>query len=354
MIQRYSILARLILASAELWQRESTSGLVPEDYQGQDEEFEDLLRDWYKLEYVYSMLMNKPFKGNAARKNNILKHVIREFQEVNSTLGAVIAEVFKYWLSLHAINEPYAWAAARVGEGWEEGFESIWVNTLWEYIRYHPKFQHNTRDPRISTIAEQALLREIEQKPYMKEFLFEFVGGKEAFIEAEGENAVDEWLSDPEDVTDRLNLPADATDEEVREAAEIRAEESDISEYIGGTISDGINDLDPDDAERFLIAVNEHFVFPLWFEKWEAEGIVETRENIEDLYARLLNPPQELGKHYALVNEALHASHQGGKMLDYLEDYVGSSSLNYFLTSLSEGKFTAELDNILRKAGVQV
>jgi len=353
MIQRYSILARLILASAELWERESESGLTPEDYQGNYEQFDDLLKDFYKLEYAYSMLKNKPFKGNEARKNNILKNVTREFQDVTLTVGSVLAEVFRYWLSLHAINEPHAWAVARVGEGCEAGFEEIWGNTLWEYIRYHPKFQKMMNDPRVATLAQQSLLREMERIPQLKDFLFEFVGGKEAFIEAEGENAVDEWLSSPEDVTERLNLPADATDEEVREAAEIQAEETDIYEYIDD-ISLYISNLDPDDAERFLVAVNENFVFPLWFGKWEPEGIIETRKNIEDIYRQLINPPEDLGKHYALVNLALNASHQGGKMLEYLQEYTGSDSLKYVLDSLSEGKFTAELDIILRKAGVQV
>lgn len=351
-IQPISFLARLITANAELWARESESGLTPEDYQGNYEQFDDLLKDCYKLEYVYSMLKNKPFKGNEVRKNNILRNVTREFEEVTATLGAVLKRVFDEWLSKHALNEPYAWAQERVSEGWEEGFSNIWEYTMDEYIRYNPEFQNMRRQPGVYSKAEQKLIREIMKNPTLQGYFLDLIGGNDAFVDQEMEFLLEEWRDNPAEITERFGLPETATEDEIRDVAyESIVANLDITEYIEN-IPDYIDEADPDTAEAFLIAVNKLIVFPLWFNKWEPEGIVETRENIQYISKQLGNPPEDLGKRYALVNLALNASHQTGAMLEHIQEYTGSGSLKYVLDSLSAGEFTKELDPILREAGV--
>ncbi len=351
-IQPISFLARLITANAELWSRQSESGVDLEDYQGGYEQFDDLLKDCYKLEYVYSMLKNKPFKGAEARKKNILRNVTRELQDVIATLGAVLKNIFDEWLSKHALNEPYAWAKERVSSGWDNGFEFIWENTVAEYMQYSPEFQNVKRQPGMFTQVERKFVNKIMQDPSLQELVWDLVGGKDPYVDQETEFLLEEWRDDPAEVTERLGLPEAATEDEIRDAAYDRVVENlDITEYVN-SITDYFYNADPENVERFLIAVNEQFVFPLWFDKWEQEGIVETRENIQNISNQLGNPPEDLGKRYALVNLALNASHQTGAMLEHIQEYTGSGSLKYVLDSLSAGEFTKELDPILREAGV--
>jgi hypothetical protein len=183
------------------------------------------------------------------------------------------------------------------------------------------------------------------------------MGGKEQFVEDWVQTEMDEWTSYPEDITERYDLEANATEDEVEFAIRERFEEMELQEameYFDPDFDSLLRNADPDDTESFLIAFAEYMVFPVWFDYWQPQGIEETRNRIEQMTMKLQNPNQDLNRAFADVNIALNIAHQTGDMTEYIENVTQDSNLKEHLQELSDGKIIPEVLPVLRESGVKV
>ena len=57
----------------------------------------EMLTVFYELEYIYSQLKLRSFKGHPQRKNNILKNVIKELTITSQDLIKVLINTYKKW-----------------------------------------------------------------------------------------------------------------------------------------------------------------------------------------------------------------------------------------------------------------
>lgn len=346
---------RRFVASEELWTRTS------EPFQAEPGfvtggPFLDVVKDFYRFEYTYSMLRQKPFKGNEVRKQNILKRVEMNLREVTEEIRNSLLPVFQEWLRHHAITNPSEWAQDRVSRLWEEGISETYRDLIWEYIKYEYE-----DDYRRSTTPEAhaKLLRRAERdltgNPAVLQALKQVLDW-DTLVEDKVKYEMEEFDSDPEEITDRWSIPEEITDrEEVEEFLRAEFQESnDLEDFLPDGIESALNSADPDSVEPFLVELGAELVFPAWYRFWGARGIDTTRNRIETLAEKLQEPITDTGVGYATVNAALNASHQTGSMLDYVSEYVEESQgdLERTLDSLTEGAFTAEIDPILKKAGV--
>lgn len=345
---------RRFVASQELWARTSEPFTLDGGPQGGP--FLDVLKDFYRFEYTYSMLKQKPFKGNEARKQSILKRVEFSLREVTEEIRIVLDYVFTDWLRHHAITNPSEWAQDRVGGLWEEGASETYSGLIWEYIKYEYE-----DDYRRSTTpgAHAKLLRRAERdltgNPVVLHALKQALDW-DTIVEDKVKYEMEEFDSDPEEIITRYSIPEEITArEEVEEFLRAEFQESiDIEDFFPEGIESALDSADPDSVGPFLIALGTELVFPAWYRYWGAQGIDTTRNRIETIAKQLQEPTQDLGKQYATVNAALNASHQTGSMLEHIAEVTEdvSEDLLGVLDSLTEGAFTAEIDPILKKAGV--
>jgi hypothetical protein len=359
-ILAFSVLSKQILANAKLWERKSEQTFVGNP--GSDSiyfegNFPDLLEDLYKFEYTYSMLRNNAFSGNERRKANILQHVEKVFREVLEEVRNVLVAVFEEWLRHHAITDPNTWARDRVlGQGDSfDSYNEVFNSLIWEYGRYaHPHLLRvHDGGGQLKELTEKDLMN----NPEMDEPLWDLMGGKEQFVEDWVQTEMDEWTSYPEDITERYDLEANATEDEVEFAIRERFEEMELQEameYFDPDFDSLLRNADPDDTESFLIAFAEYMVFPVWFDYWQPQGIEETRNRIEQMTMKLQNPNQDLNRAFADVNIALNIAHQTGDMTEYIENVTQDSNLKEHLQELSDGKIIPEVLPVLRESGVKV
>lgn len=346
---------RRFVASQELWARTSEPFTLDGGPQGGP--FLDVLKDFYRFEYTYSMLRQKPFKGNETRKQSILKRVEFSLREVTEEIRIVLSHVFQEWLRHHAITNPSEWARDRVSGFWEEGVSETYRDLIWEYIKY--EYEDDYR--RSTTPEAHAKLTRRAERDFMKNHVV-LHGLKQALdwdtlVEEKVSYEMEEFDSDPEEIRDRRSIPEEVADrEEVEEFLRAEFQESaDIEDFLPEGIESALNSAeDLDSVERFLIEFGSELVFPAWYRYWGAQGIDTTRNRIETLAKQLQEPTQDLGRQYATVNAALNASHQTGSMLEHIAEVTEDvpEDLQGVLDSLTEGAFTAEIDPILKKAGV--
>jgi hypothetical protein len=363
---RYTAFLRYMASPEDLWKRTSPEGNWdsqdnPPGYSG---DIEELLKDFYRLEYVYSSLKNKPFSGNEKRQQNIFNRVKASFKSVAEELREVFVGVFEEWLSKHAITNPGQWGQARVyKENWDD-MHSMVDSMVWEYYRYKDggKWHLSLRD-KFSDFSEK-VFEALFRLPEVSNFSFEALGGEDA-VSSEVQMYVEEYESDPEETLERLGLSLELSVDSVEQEIErvVRAQMSD-PEYVVDRISNfgftefvnmlentlGVNGL------QELIAIGyEKLVFPLWYSFWSEKGIDDTRARVFKATADMKSA-KTLEEMYAAVNVATTVSHQSGEMLEYVEEYTHpqSGGLSKLLDELTAGEFTEGVDVDLREVGVQL
>ena len=89
-----------LLKFAQIWQTDPIG----------ESDFAHNLSDLYELEYKYSMLRAKKFRGLEARKNNILDRLEKELEARINKILPILRVVFRDWLTTHALLSPEKWA----------------------------------------------------------------------------------------------------------------------------------------------------------------------------------------------------------------------------------------------------
>lgn len=279
----------------------------------------ELITFYYEMEYKWFYLSHNSFTGSPRRKENILAIFETQFREICKVMAEAFSAVFKKWLSSHALTNPHEWAESRYNEYEEMGQAQyeIFDIAVQEYDRYVRKGQQVNIDgfsPKIVKI--------INSLPAAKEYL-------EAISE-ESAAEQDKEYGGPID-----NL-------------------WDIFENIDSFL-ESLSKWNFRLGEEFVIQFMEFVVFPLWYKKWKAAGIDETRRRNQEIYDNLQNieslphrpGESQLMEQSALINIAINATHQGGSMLEYFEEMygIGSDAFDQFEENVPD-KWKQELEEI--------
>lgn len=327
------------------------------EYNGSGEELASQIAAMYELEYKFSMLRTRPFRGMPKRRENILNQLQNKLSEVILMIRDRLVPVFWKWLEFHALLSPETWARKRVAEEVEGGeIQSAYENAISEYDRYviNSGRQSNKLNSaktfmgmigqatsNISNFPALARLFSLGLVDY-KDSLKEDLSGEgiEAFGERYGKEFKD--INEAELFVD--NLTINDVDPEYLLYFE------DMSGFVDSAERMGY-------AEDILVELLKNLVFPGWFDYWGAQGIEETRENLENIYKELkaINP-EDVGNGAAIISIALNASHQNGSMLDHIENDTGESSteIKHTLDEMSRGVYVEKWNKQLREIGVQI
>lgn len=272
-------------ALESLHEREDWASIGPSD------ELSEELEGFYELEYKYHRIRDQEWLGEPGQKERILAEMDTRLRELAASICDKLENVFAGWLEHHALTEPDKWAANWIETYLEEGYgyDDIVGFINGELVRYH------------TTLDDQLSYRDLEEMPALQGFAQDLYD--EVYAGWEEDNPDPEEENPYED----MNL-----NEFLREYAA----------SWGGSVqmfkiaSDYLPPIVPELAEKVL--------FPLWLERWEAEGIRETRATIarawEEMGEIASNPEgYELGDLTAKINYFLNLAHQTGSMLDYVE-----------------------------------
>jgi hypothetical protein len=300
-----------------------------------DETLLELFKLIYEIEYKYSMMAAKGFSGNERRKDNILKILERVGEESISALGGTFIDVFGNWLEHHAILSPRTWASKRLEDLIENGYgeEEIYENIKWEF--------ENDKDYSNYNSFEQAIQNNIDKMPALKNFLTTFYDEKD--------NMYDDLESEGyEEFGERYGEEFESK-EEAREF--IDEYETDPSDVIGNFGAEEVFKHVRQDEDVFE-ELYVHIVFPAWYAHWSAEGIDETRANVEDVYKQLQNIDSlPFKQQNALINIATNTTHQTGSMMEYYSNRYDVDERD--LRDLSN-RDVEDWNEELREIGVQI
>ena len=297
------------------------------------DDLKDLIDALYELEFKYSQLKNQAdkWKGNPQRYDNTLNGISKKLLSVTKDIAKQLLPVYKDWLASHAITNPDKWAEARYKDNAEIDDSTLFGALEGEYGRYG---KGNIEDE-IRTQTSKHL----NSLPHLREFLDEFA--KEEINNLESEK--DEY--EEEEYQDRIK-----TLEDPDNMLDYMFDVWGVSEFINNFVNN-----DPNLAEELYILWYEEIVFPVWYAKWGAEGIDETRERVEDRYKEIkslasgsISDPQKAA---GMTNAALQESHQTGQMMDYIEQQYDVSASH--LENLSNMD-TSEWKKELKEMGLKV
>jgi hypothetical protein len=271
---------------------------------------------------------------------------------------------FNGWLSAHAITDPAAWAANRADpddSGYMGSFdaEQALDGVVGEYIRYKNGGQYPMQNrPNTSNVFSEML----DEALSMTDKFTSLQSAESTVQEIERERLTEDLYND-EFENFGINETGEAfqTEEEAEAYIEKRVEEASVQDFVWNfgkeellSILDGQGQM-----ENFIIELNQHLVFPLWYDYWGAMGIDTTRELAEEAYEGLVNA-NTFEEFRNALQVAIQTCHQNGSMLEYLDQYGGEydygspEDIEGTMLELTEGKSNFEWDKQLKAVGVKV
>jgi len=275
---------------------------------------------------------------NPKRKDNILSIIEVNLNKVLNKVGEDLLKVFDKWLETHALLSAETWARSRLIDSHDEEFSLNMVED--EYYRY------------LDEIGEK------DQHDFKKEFFLDNLKYFKNIFEEEIEYTIQslneelDYFKETEDEESYKN-----TKENIEYLENLNLDNpQELEEYIDTYWYFDSENLDPiikehPDIQEMIKNFYEKRVFPLWFDYWEQQGIVETRETIEEIDYELKNlKNKSLKDKIVTINIALNTSHQTGSMLDYIEEE--HYNVDKFLLDELSNKDTTEWDEDLAKMGV--
>lgn len=335
---------------------------------------EDMVKT-YELYYKWYELTTKPFSGVPIRKQNILKQLQPELLRAMNNVSGVLLHVFGEWLKSHAITNPRQWAIARLDDAAKSsGYDSFndinddetnasaLTGIIYEWWNYTNKKQYSygagPSENAIRSMFFNTAVKNINNLPIFKESIIN------KLIELEKENREYQLTSDGEEEYKRMYGLGENENAEDH-VTNVQAEDIDVGEMIWTYYPESENIIDLIGRDNFadvLIELNEKLVFPVWYDKWQAEGIDTTRERVETAYRTLKNSgPEDINKYSASLNIALNTAHQTGSMLDHVDNYLSQNEENEvdiknLLDQLSDPppNVIARWDKELKENGVEI
>lgn len=297
----------------------------------------DLLKSLYEVTYKYQRIFSQPFYGYPKRKENILSQLENKARDITYDISSFLLPTFEQWLRTHALLNPALWASNRLDSYIEADGSS--VNNLMSFL-----------NGELNRLGKNNL----EKDSYLLQNLDEPVKNGQAphlqqIFDSFKEESIEDLKNEIQQEKDRIN----SLDQNEEYDTVSVNEESSIQSVQEMSFSDFISDYYSDDLLEFLVHYEQSFdilpafteiiefvLFPVWFEYWDAQGIVETRQRVEDAYQRIKQlqslPIMQL---FASINIIINTAHQTGSMAQYLADHAGESEEDILslLDALSEG-----------------
>lgn len=332
------------------------------------------------------MVKNMPFKGMPVRKENILKELVSNLDNISNDVFGKLVQLFKLWLDNHALLDPELWAKQRSQIATENDeyysdntAESYITSTVDEYFRmksyndgktgnwqgsgYSPSinwmgvlqkmiYENDPQPEQFPIITDIANLFHQDEIEQMKEELS--YSGLEEMNERLGTSFTD--VSQMEDYIDNLT------------AEQLEFDFSDLLNRFDDIEGLG-NSLEEYGLLQGFVYMLNTFVFPQWRLHWGSQGIEETRSGVEATYEDMIKA-KSLDDRIIAIHRGLTATHQSGDMLDHFDSYKDQLNLAYedyyedgendqlsiteVFTALSEGEGKESWDAQLREIGVEI
>jgi len=263
----------------------------------------------YQLTYKYQQMNVQPFKGYPTRRENMLKGIEKQARQVIADLVDMLQPVFENWLSEHALTNPRAWAENMINQHYESNGGS--PNAIAAMI-YHFDYGNAHKEGRqkidSTFIAEN--LDDAIKNGQAPAFARWFKQAKMDLEEADADNR-DEYDTRPQEQIDEYYQNLEFSEY--------------FSTYYGNDGNEWLKFLTEvaqfTDVYEFAVEIAQFGLFPAWYGYWKAEGIDQTRQNVENAY-NMIKQVEGLPINQALVNIniIINTCHQTGGMIDYIAE----------------------------------
>lgn len=287
----------------------------------------------YEMEYKYSIIRQKETNIHPTRYDNIIEMLETGILKVCAHLAETLIPVFDQWLKQHALTDPEIWAQSRVDNIIDSPeLDALFFNLFSEWSRYHLNFKldanygFNLFRNRIQRMSDN-MLKDISPTLYN---IINVIMKIDNVYEEE-QYTITEYLSFILEAGDYIDFQ-DILEKEI-------------------------------DLDEFMIICKDlykTFVFPLWYDYWSREGIIETRKNIEEKRKNLNKIAQgwdgPLTELTSIMNEIIQVTHQTGSLVQDYGELYGSMELDdHFFRWLSELEPEKEgWNEELREIGVDI
>jgi hypothetical protein len=268
------------------------------------EELSENLQIMYEWEYKRSVV-EQDRNMLPQRKENMLNMIDKQIIPVLNKIIDSLLYVFRDWLDKHAILNPMLWAEKRFdGDMLEvEDPKTILENIKYQYKEYS---SDKGRDFENQFFKSNLEYLQSDLKLILDDIINNNIEDLEYYKEREDEESIQKQ---EETINYLQNI--DLSNEEDR----LRFYQEYLDESMEFNISNNSN------FKNMCINFMAKVLFPLWFNKWKEEGIVETRRNIEDLYKNLKKSKRfPFKEKITAIHLALNSTHQTGDMMDYINE----------------------------------
>jgi len=287
------------------------------------------LTNVYELNYMYDMMKLSNFTGLPQRRDNLIRDIEDKGIDLCDDVLTQLNDIFYNWLEQHALLSAKSWAESRTKE-FEEGgqldYNYIFIIPFDEYARY--KYPNIKNPPAISYNFKGQITSIPKEVGEMVDEYLSYIQEHDLYKDC----ALSDWFDlKILQFKDDWETELSGTDDEDESKSIIdnmrRVDERDYSllfdiEFV--TMENMIVGLEDGliDEIDLLTDIYEYVIFPLWFGYWEERGIVQTRENINNIRENMLKALHkgDLSEKFKMINIALNAMHQTGAMLTYIEN----------------------------------
>ena len=306
------------------------------------------------------------------RQENVLAKLEEELWEAVENVKEPMERTITTWLRNHALTNPKQWAEQSLQPGspyadWEEYYEesgSSAETRVRDIVDTYMRLKNNNRpwhsgyqQPNFDVVFSK-MMRENDG------YSFESIQKLGNILLPEQREMLVEELSYEglEDFNERFQTQFATEDEVIVFINNASAEDLgiDISDFLDNGLEHWVPIAEANGLlDDIVFEINHKIVFPVWYQYWSAQGIVETRANVEKV-ADELKSAKTIDETIAAVSLALNVAHQSGDMLDHLENYGDLEDPNEaygirdLLKELSEGKDVEKWNEELRAIGVQI
>jgi len=285
----------------------------------------------YELTYKYDQIDLHEFDGD---KVDVLAIAEAGIRDSAGRIIEMLKPVFSQWLESHAITDPKKWGMARVALLEEGVSPREWLEAaVSEYSSLMSRLEGRLWSQSVSEWYRNRSFRELpdhlDEMPALR-------GAAKAFVDEMYEMDMENWREG--DLDEKPVKP-------------------DVDEAFEYGFLDDLSSLEyMDDPSRIVAEIFAEMVFPVWYMRWESEGISATRLRVKRAYESLLSidtalktiPIAELSKK---LNVIINTAHQTGSMLEHIENMYGGDINEELLDQLTNLD-TGQLDWSLEAMGV--
>lgn len=348
----------------------------------------EAIENIYELEYKYSMIKNRPWKGQDfnRRRDNIL-NILENHLKLNiNYVKKPLLKTIRTWLDKHAIMSSEKWTVERMKENEEyldendmeiEDAKQGLSVALYEFSSYYSLVEGGeqlttNKEPDFDELLKIAIekLFNLNNKNSIEKI-------KNIILEFKKEMLLNTDYSGDYETIEEYNEYGNSFDKKFTSFDELAYY---IDDYIDTMKIEDVDSYDFSDfidiyyGTDFFIGrliyenavvpliydIYSELVFPYWKGYWSSmnnsakKDIRQTRKTIETIYRNLVSA-NSIPENLSAINLAINLMHQTGSILDYIDEYGEQGDISYEdLTNLSRGTNIPQWNEDLRKIGVDI